>query len=282
VYTDFAMVDVLTYDCYRSFLKDYYDFKKAANQAFSFRYFAKKANLKSGNYLKLVMEGQRNLTHKTVPKFIRALKLQTWEGIYFENLVFFNQSKEVEQKQYFKKNMALAIQQKQAAKLSRDQFQILNQWYPLVIKEMIQLSDFKLSPRWISERLDQHITISQAKEALALLERLDLIHIDKASKTVNIPNQMTQSENTVPASKELVLKYHHDILDRAQKALKEQDVNQRCSSSLIVAINKKDLKKAFEKIRAFRNEMDAFFVKKETYDAVYQLTLQLFRMDTDV
>src|SRR3569832_712791 len=84
--------DVLQYSNYRTYLADYYEFKKAQSPIFSHRYFALKAGLSSPNYLKLVMDGKRNLTKKSQMKFATALGLKGLRVEFFENLVFFNQA----------------------------------------------------------------------------------------------------------------------------------------------------------------------------------------------
>ena len=53
--------EVFDYLDYRAFLRDHYLDKKQ-RQGLSFRGFSKRAGLKSPNYLKLVIDGQRNLT----------------------------------------------------------------------------------------------------------------------------------------------------------------------------------------------------------------------------
>ena len=77
--------DVLHYSNYRTFLQDYYEFKKAEQPVFSHRYFAQKAGITSPNYLKLVMDGKRNLTKKTLLKFAAALGLKGMRAEFFEN-----------------------------------------------------------------------------------------------------------------------------------------------------------------------------------------------------
>src|SRR5262245_11343971 len=87
------MADLFKYLDYRRFLKDYYTEQKAKRgSAFSFRSFARLAGLSSPNFLKLVMDGKRNLGPEGIKSFAKALKLGKEESSYFENLVHFNQS----------------------------------------------------------------------------------------------------------------------------------------------------------------------------------------------
>lgn len=271
---------VFTYTSYREYLNDFYCAKKKSNPSNSFRFFAKKAGLLSGNYLKLVMDGERNLTHKTVLKFIKGLNLNEWEGLYFENLVFFNQTKDENEKAFYFKNMELARIQNSQVLLTKDQYEVLANWHPLAIKELGLLSNFQLSSRWIASKLDHKITPQQAKEALELLKRLGLIQIDHKAGKIHSTHQTMNTPDVDTSGP--VATFHTSSLKLALDSIEQQTVDQRCLSALIVAVQKKDLPEAFKKIHKFVKEMNSFFTKGRHYDSVYQLSLQLFRMDNDV
>lgn len=273
------MKAVFEYDSYREFLKDFYRSKKKENPAFSFRYFSKKAGLQSGNYLKLVIDGQRNITQKTVSKFIQGLNLNEWESLYFENLVFFNHANDKIDQEYYSKNMDLAKAHHAQVMLTKDQYEVLTNWYPLVIKELSLLPDFKLDFRWISNRLKQKITPAQAKEAIDLLERLDLIKVDyKKGKIQNTSHNLLTPD--VDASEAISI-FHKNAMDLGREAINQQGIDERCMNSIIVALNKKDLPDAYKKVTKFAKEMNSYFMKGKPYDVVYQLAVQLFRVDAD-
>ena len=92
------MHSLFEYMNYRDFLRDYYEEKKREHSFYSFRLFSQKAGFKSPNFLKLVIDGNRNLSKESVYKFVKALGLNKKESDYFENLVFFNQSESLEEK----------------------------------------------------------------------------------------------------------------------------------------------------------------------------------------
>ena len=47
---------------------------KATKPQFSYRYFSRVAGFSSPNFLKLVAEGQRNLSPKSIAKFAKKLR----------------------------------------------------------------------------------------------------------------------------------------------------------------------------------------------------------------
>ncbi|HLG19815.1 MAG TPA: TIGR02147 family protein [Bdellovibrionota bacterium] len=273
------MKSIYAYTDYRAYLRDYYQEKKEQSRSYSFRYFARKANLDSPNYYKLVMDGERNLTHKNIRKFAKGLGLGERETLYFENLVYFNQAKGEDERAFFEKNLQLARAQDDRVILTRDQFEVLTSWYPLAIKEAALLKDFQTKPKWIASRFDYRFTPQQAKEAVDLLARLGLVEVHPTTGVVTVTTQSMQTPDI--AKSDAAVAFHKNMIDLAKEAVDGQTSDQRCLSALTVAVRKKDLAEAFRKIHEFRNQMDEYFSKGKPYDAVYQLNLQLFRLDND-
>ena len=89
---------VYDYTDYRAYLRDYYVAEKARRPAFSYRYFARRAGHTSPNFLKLVIEGKRNLGPASDTAFARALELDAEEAGFFAELVAYGQAKNDEAK----------------------------------------------------------------------------------------------------------------------------------------------------------------------------------------
>lgn len=85
-------IDVFAYLDYRAFLRDYYRARKAAGRGFSYRSFSRRAGLKSPNYLKLVVDGARNLSTDMAERFAAACGLNADEQRYFVDLVAYCQA----------------------------------------------------------------------------------------------------------------------------------------------------------------------------------------------
>jgi len=97
------MKPLVVYKDYRLFLRDFYREKKKFHYCYSFRLFSRVAGFASPNFLKLVMDGRRNISRDSIPKFGKALKLTPTEIEYFEHLVFWNQGKSDYEKTYHAK-----------------------------------------------------------------------------------------------------------------------------------------------------------------------------------
>jgi uncharacterized protein (TIGR02147 family) len=85
---------------YRCFLRERFSEIKRRNPSFSFRAFNRLAGIRSSATLKLVMDGKRNLAVDGIRRIARGFKLNDEESRYFRTLVFFNQAKDHEEKDF--------------------------------------------------------------------------------------------------------------------------------------------------------------------------------------
>ena len=86
--------DLYKYLDYRSYLRDWFQYKKATNRRFSHRAFARRTGQKSPSTLSDVMEGRRNLTPTTTEAFCKALGFTSEEEGFFILLVHLDQAKD--------------------------------------------------------------------------------------------------------------------------------------------------------------------------------------------
>ena len=81
---------------YRQFLQDFYLYKRSQTQnqlrPYTYSVFAASADIKSPNYLKMIIEGKRNLSDDMILKFAKALSLNKARTNEFRLLVLFNQA----------------------------------------------------------------------------------------------------------------------------------------------------------------------------------------------
>src|SRR6185295_13705882 len=87
-----SKLEIFEYDHYRKFLRDFYDSRNDTSEKLSFRHFARLAGFNSPSFLKMVIEGSRNLSHESIRKIAEALRLNKEETQYFTNLVLLNQA----------------------------------------------------------------------------------------------------------------------------------------------------------------------------------------------
>lgn len=98
------------YTDYRHYLRDFYEYKRQLSRKdlrpYSYATFAAGADIKSPNYLKLIIDGQRNLSREMAVKFSKALALSKEELEEFLALVDFTQATEPLERNRFLKVLA--------------------------------------------------------------------------------------------------------------------------------------------------------------------------------
>jgi uncharacterized protein (TIGR02147 family) len=266
--------DCYTYLNYRDYLRALLAAEKAKNRHFSHRYFARVAGFSSPSYLKMVMDGKRNLTPSSIHQFSKAFKMGHREAGYFEALVLFNQAKsEKEQELYFER--LTALRPTTALKgLEKDQYEYYTLKHFVIIREMVALSHFQEDPNWIAKHLSTPIKPRDVRHALEVLLRLKLLArnaqgaLEQCDESVATPPDVVSME---------VVQFHRTMLDDAKESLFKVAPKRRDISSLTVPIPIGSIKAIKERIQNFRQELlDLINSGSQDFDEVYQLNIQLF------
>ena len=156
-------ISVFRFGNYRDFLKAWYEHEKLASRGFSFRAFSKRAGFSSPNFYKLVMDGERNLTEKSLAKFCIGLKLNKQEQEFFRNLVFFNQAKTQTEKNLYYKKLVGSKKLRQLKPMSKKQYQFYSQWYHPVIRELLVADSSDGTAKWVAENIFQELAKMKPK-----------------------------------------------------------------------------------------------------------------------
>ena len=264
--------DVLQYTNFRVYLRDYYEYKKKTQPAFSLRFFAEKAGLSSHAHLKLTIDGKRNITKSTVTKLIHGLGLIKQRATYFENLVFFNQATDDEEKKVYYEQLVKASPNSKLHKMDQAQLRIFREWHHSVILEMVSLKGFRPIPDWVSKRLDGKVTPAQVQESFNLLLELGLL-----VKTANGFRQRDPMITTDDEVQDLMVKqYHQQMLSLSKDKLSELASQDRDFSALTFSIRRKDFPNLKKQIQLMRKELLDFSADAGEGDDVVQVNIQLF------
>lgn len=270
------MVDLFNYLDYRHFLNDFYREQKGKKGSrFSFRTFSRSAGLTSPNFLKLVMDGKRNLGTDGIGCFAKALHLNKEQSAYFENLVHFNQSHTDEERNEWYRRLSASKKYREMKEIEKDYFVYFSHWYYVAVRELVLLPDFKEDPDWIARRLFPPITTREAAAALELLQKLGLLKRDKKGR-------LAQSDRTITTAREVqslaVANFHRQMIQRAMESIERVDRNKRDVSALTVALSKEKFQEAKRRIQEFRRELNVLLSEEGPVDSVYQINFQIFNL----
>ena len=264
---------VYEYVDYRHFLRDHYAASKASMPQYSFRYFARRAGLSSSNFLKLVMDGKRNLGPTTIPKFVKALKLEPDDASFFTDLVALDQAETVTERNRAFERVAANRRFRQARRLEGPLFKYLSRWYYPAVRELAGRADFIDDPRWVAGQLLPKITVAQARSALRTLTQLGLLVEDASGRLVRGEPSLTTGHEVRSI---LVPAYHRQMIERAASSIETVPRDERDVSALTVCIRASSVTDLKERIHRFREEMLDVCDREEDPERVYQLCIQLF------
>lgn len=271
------MPNIFKYIDYRKFLADYYLEKKGQNHAFSYQFFSNKLGFKNKGFIFNVISDRKNLSKSSIVKISQAINLKPKEADYFENLVSFNQAKNLqERKYYFSKLIEIKSNRKGAAKIRetrKEQYEFYSKWYLNVIRSLIDMHEFKDDYNRLAKNVYPPIKPKEAKKAVALLEKLDMIQKQK-----NGAYKIT--DKLITAGKEIVelglLNFQLETLELAKKTIQELTRDKRHISGLTLGISQNTYELICKEIESFHEKIMQLAEIDEKADNVFQFNFHLF------
>ena len=256
----------------RRFLGDYYRYKKSSTRSFSYRAFSRRAGLKSPNYLKLVIDGERNLTADTAHRFGQACGLDGQELSYFLDLVAFTQAKTTDSRSARYERLIRFRQHREIHRIDIAFGQYHSMWFIPAIRELAFRDDFRDDPGWIAHQLLPNITDAEARQAVRILLELELL-ADRGGRIRPTETLIT----TGPEVKGMhYVQYHRAMMTRALSALDEIPAADRDISSVTLCLAADGIQRLKERIRAFRRELLDLSAQEQDLSQVVQVNFQLF------
>lgn len=265
--------DIYIYTDYRVYLKDVYTHLKAETPYFSYRYFSKVAGFTSPNFLKLVIDGERNLSHDGLNKFCQALKLKGKEARYFRLLVLMNQAVTTEEKDFYTRQLLKSKVVKTLKPLSQAQYEYYSHWFHIPLRELIGLPHFKNDPKWIASQFTPHLTENQVKDGLKTLLKLALIRERADGSYEQTDAAISTGDDVVSLGVE---NFHKQMMELAAASIDRFDDKEREISSLTMGVSRATQERLKEMIRDFRKEVIALVSGDKNHESVVQMNFQLF------
>jgi uncharacterized protein (TIGR02147 family) len=271
------MADIFTYTDYRLFIKDHCEDLRKEKPFFSYRYIAQKAELKSSGFISWVVAGKRTISLKLAHKLCMIFKLGKRETDYFLLLVNHNQSSSVQEKQHYLDKL-LAFRSTRTEVVHRDQDQFYTKWYYSAIRELIALTPIT-DAQDIASLLKPSITRSEAKDALELLCRLNLIRKTDAGCYERTNVAITSG---LDIDRALIHGYQIATMQLGQSALYRFIKDDRDLSTLTISCNGADLLRIKECVRKMRAEITEIACESKNADQVFQINTQVFPLSKKI
>lgn len=267
-----ARPDIFLYDNYRRFLGDWYQYEKS-NVGFSFREFSQRAGFKSPNFVKLIIDGKRNVTLNSIRKLILALHLSAEEGSFFKSLVMLNQAKSGAERTSYTRELLKFKVFRELHPLKGASLEFYECWYSIPLREMIASPLFREDFDWIAGQFLNIISANQVRAAIENMLLLGVIQRDANGKLIQASKNISTGDELESA---MVAGFHKQMMTLASESIDTVKRHRRDISGITLAISEGSFSRIKELVQSFRKsllaEADAFEGEK----AIYQVNFQVF------
>ncbi len=267
-------IKIYNYLDYRQFCHDWYKFKKNSDKEFTFKSFAKLADLKSPNYFQRIVSGKRNLSEKHLPGFKRAMNLSDHEYEYFKTLLHFDNASDSIKKTKFFNQLVSMRKIKGVHQISNNQLKYLDKWWYPIIRELVTIINFNEDYSILASSCIPKISESQAKAAVNYLLKNRYI---KKSQT-GLYEQQDPILSTGDEVRSLfVKKFHRENLSIGSELVDLISPEEREVSSINFSVSQKRYEKIKEEIQKFRRQLLNLVESDDDLpEKVYSASFQLF------
>jgi uncharacterized protein (TIGR02147 family) len=265
---------MLHFNHFSEILKSEFEHRQNMNESYSLRGFAQKLGI-APSKISEILNHKQGLSEKLALKICNELRFSQDETNHFINTVKAHCSKSPKVRAEYTKILEQRNRKIESFDIQESLFSIISNWYHFAILELMNTEDFQSGPKWISKRLS--ISLQDAKHGIQNLEKLGLIE-EKNNDFKPTGVNLRTSDGIGSSS---IKKFNDQILTKAKDAIYEQDVSKRHLSTLTVGVNEEIIPEVFEKISAFRKELNQFISnhsKNNNTEAVYCFSSQFFEL----
>lgn len=266
------MINIFDYQNYRLFLSDFLNEKKAHQKGFSQRDILRKMDISSSGFLSNVLSARNNLTTTQVASLSSVIKLKKADAAYFEAIVLFTQAKTIEEKNTYYSRM-VKLQKSKFRSLKPNQLSLFAKWYYAVIRELIHFHEFTGDYKTLAKMVDPPITPREAEDAIAELEKIDLVTRDS--------NGVYRQKSGIVTTGDEVRSFHVanfilKSLKHAERALDTVPSRERDLSVLTLKLSPDMMKQMKTEIQMFRKKILRMAETDTNQKQVYQCNINFF------
>jgi uncharacterized protein (TIGR02147 family) len=265
------MDGIFKYMDYRDYLRDHYQFNKGNHRFFSLRYIAQKTGIDASYYIKIVKK-KKHIAERAIAVMIDFLKLDNREAEFFTTLVRFNKAKQRDQElMYFEK--LVTLREPQAKTIGNDIYEYFSSWLNVALREELNIISFTDDFSDLVSRLQPAVSALQARQSIALLEKLGIIKKSKSGMYKPADPFIVTDGATRPAE---VRSFQKEMLGLAAAVLERTAKADRDISTLTVSTTRACFETICRRLGEIRNEIMELVKKESRAEEVYQINFQVF------
>ncbi len=274
---------------FRDYLKAFYECQKANTKSrlrsYAYSDFSAAADIKSPNYLKLIIEGKRNLSTEMCKKFSRALKHSKSQEKEFRLLVEYCQEKDPHQRTQNLKELSefRAKKSLKSGEINQQTWDQVSNWLVWVLYAMVDQKGVEFTPANLLKLLRGQVNESQVQRAMDNLLKAEDIKVDEETRVASKTGVSMSGLDDIP--KELVRKIQSELIYIGLESLHKYGPHEREISGFTLAMTEKEFEWVRFELRKLRKQIQKeISMKREQTqgDRVYQVNMQLFPLTDSV
>lgn len=267
---------------YRRYLSDFFDYKQAMTskerRPYSYSTFAAGADLKTPQYLRMVIQGQRNLTDETITKFCRGLGFQKQQADEFRLLVHYTQAKDPAERNVFLRQLSehRVLQKMKLGEIRQEVWDRVPDWVTWTLYALIDQEGVKFRVQDLIHILRYKAAASQIQTALdnLLASGQVILHQDG---TLQRQRQLMADASEIPV--DLVRKIQAELMFLGLESLFQDSPVEREFGTLTLSLTAaefEDIRFQLRKLRKAIHKENTIRRMKNKGERVYQMNLQLY------
>jgi uncharacterized protein (TIGR02147 family) len=262
---------------YIDILKHQLELRSAKNSSYSLRAFARDLDLNPSR-LSEILSKKKGLSLSAANLLADKLGLNAEEKEFFLLSVNAQHSRSLKVKDQALATLTEKLTpEKKIKQLEQQEIEQAYNWYHTAILELTELKDCEHTVEWFAKKLKLKKVI--IKNALERLEKIGWLKMEDGI----YKSSYIESETTFDVPSSTIRKYHEEVLKKAEQSLLTDSILEREFLNMTLAFSQEQMKEAKEAIRSFQKDFaDKFYPKEKAKDSVYQLSVHLFRLDSNL
>jgi len=267
-------LNLFDYADFRKFLADYQKIRHEQEGSFSKSEFCRQLGLpNTRSFLGDVISNGKSISKNYVERFIRVMKLDKEESLFFRVLVQFNQSQQEDERDLLFDQL-VSLNRTPKRFVDKKAFAYYRKWYHSAIFSLLDVFEISDDYKFLSKKVFPPVTTKQARDSIKLMKDLGIIKKNELGMWKATDRAIT----TGPYVKnELIKQYQLQCLDLAKQVMLSPIKKPHNISTMTVSISDKGYKLIEKKLQKFKSELRSIVHKEsEPSQNVYQINIQYF------
>lgn len=267
--------DIYATKGYRSFLRDYFEYKKSRNSKYSFSVFSRFLGFTSRSFIQDVISGKKNISLESLDKFRVLFPRRVDSFEHFRKLVLRDQTKKESERTYYESQIQFERSKNKYEMPSHD-YSLYSDWYFVPIFFLACDPSFQNDVHWIAKKLMFKVTTEDIQKAIENLYTLKYWEKGRDGKPKPRFDVISSHAET---NRDVLKRFHSRMIELARLACNLQ-FSERILNAATILIDENQLNDIREKIFKFKEtelgEYQTSSIKSGQEKRVYQFQFAVF------